>query len=268
MFLRLSFTLVLAALALVPAPAAAQTTVSRCLAVADALSPVLNVAYRQFALAENEVRLTYVGHSTFLIESPSGVKIATDYAGYAGPDIVPNIVTMNRAHSSHFTNTPDPRISHVLRGWDPDGGYANHNLELGDTYVRNVPTNIRSFTGGTDQFGNSVFIFEVAGLCIGHLGHLHHELTNQQLGQIGQLDIVMVPVDGTYTLDIDGMINVLKELRARLIIPMHIFGPWSLERFVERMKAEWEVRIAAEPTVVVSQQTLGLDAKVLVLPGY
>ena len=61
-------------------------------------------------------------------------------------------------------------------------------------------------------------------MCIGHLGHLHHELTAQQLGQIGQLDVVLVAVDGVFTLDYDGIIGVLKDLQARLVIPMHFFG--------------------------------------------
>ena len=71
------------------------------------------------------------------------------------------------------------RIKHVLRGWNPNGGAANHDLTVGDVKIRNVPTNIRSWAGGTEIDGNSIFIFEVAGLCIGHLGHLHHELTAQ-----------------------------------------------------------------------------------------
>jgi L-ascorbate metabolism protein UlaG (beta-lactamase superfamily) len=42
--------------------------------------------------------------------------------------------------------------------------------------------------------GNSIFIFEVAGLCIGHLGHLHHKLDENHFAAIGRLDIVMVPI--------------------------------------------------------------------------
>lgn len=261
------FAAVLGALAAASDLAAAQPAMSRCLAVAQGLAPLVPVAYRRFALAASEVRLTYVGHSTFLIESPQGVRVATDYAGNAG-GIIPDVVTMNHAHESHFTDLPDPRIAHVLRGWNPQGGHAEHHFTLRDVFIRNVPTNIRTWSGGTEEFGNSVFIFEVAGLCIGHLGHLHHELTNQQLGQIGQLDVVLVPVDGSYTLDLDGMIAVLKELRARLVIPMHYFGSWSLGRFVERMRQEWPVRINAAPSIILSQATLPQDAEILILPGY
>ena len=76
-------------------------------------------------------------------------------------------------------------------------------------HIHNIATNIRDWNGGTINNGNSIFIFEIAGLCIGHLGHLHHTLPPEQLQTIGQLDVVMVPVDGGYTMDIGGMIEVL-----------------------------------------------------------
>ena len=58
-------------------------------------------------------------------------------------------------------------------------------------------------------------MFEVGQLCIAHLGHLHHTLTQQQLNEIGRVDVVMVPVDGTYTLDLEGMVEVVQARRPR-----------------------------------------------------
>jgi L-ascorbate metabolism protein UlaG (beta-lactamase superfamily) len=162
---------------------------------------------------------------------------------------------------------PDPDIRHVLRGWNPEGGPAKHDMTVSDVRVRNVATNIRDWGGGHIPHGNSIFIFEIAGMCIGHLGHLHHTLTDQQLAQIGQLDIVMVPVDGSYTMDVTGMIEVLKALRARLILPMHYFTAYTLNRFLERIRNDFATETATEPTMVVSQATLPSEPKVLVLPG-
>src|SRR5262249_39347938 len=182
---------VLLALAAVPCPlpAVAQQA-DRCLAVAQSPGLVVPTDYRPADLKPTEVRLTFVGHSTWLIETPGAVKIATDYNDYLRPPVVPDIATMNRAHTSHYSNFPDPNIRHVLRGWNPEGGPVRYDMTVSDVRVRNVPTNIRDWGGGTIPYGNSIFIFEVAGLCIGHLGHLHHTLTDQQLGQIGQLDVV------------------------------------------------------------------------------
>jgi L-ascorbate metabolism protein UlaG (beta-lactamase superfamily) len=97
---------------------------------------------------------------------------------------------------------------------------------------------------------------------------LHHTLTDQQLAEIGQLDVVMVPVDGSYTMDVGGMVEVLKALRARLILPMHYFNPFTLQRFLDRIGNDFAVEMATLPTIVVSQPTLPTEPKVLVLPGH
>ena len=251
----------------IPIAATAVPVTSKCLAVAQNPSAVMRVSYRAAGLANNQVRLTFVGHSTFIIESQVGIRIATDYAGWHGKGPIPDVVTMNHANDNHFTDTPDPEIAHVLRGWNPKGSWAEHNLTVGDVYIRNVPTNIRTWSeAGTEKFGNSIFIFEVAGLCIGHLGHLQHELTAQQLGQIGQLDVVLVAVDGVFTLDHDGVVNVLKELRPRIVIPMHFFG--DLDGFAERLRETHDIEMSKSRTVVLSPATMPRKPKLLVLPGY
>ncbi|MFZ0026132.1 MAG: MBL fold metallo-hydrolase [Pseudolabrys sp.] len=227
-----------------------------------------NAALRLAALERDQARLTYVGHSTFLIESPQLVRIATDYNDYVRPSLLPDIATMNQAHSTHYTLSPDPSIKYVLRGWADDQKPARVDLQYKDVRVRNVPTNIRTFEGGTERHGNSIFIFEIANLCIAHLGHLHHTLTQQQLNEIGRVDIVLVPVDGSYTLDLDGMVEVLHALKAPLMIPMHFFSAYTLDRFLQRVRQDWDVELEQVPSLVVSKTTLPAKPKVIVLPGH
>jgi len=255
------------ALAAEPAPSPADPE-RRCPGLIAGLLDVRFVNFERVALGEGEVRLTYVGHSTFLIESPRLVRIATDYNDYVKPPVLPDIVTMNHAHTTHYTDAPDPAIKFVLRGWNDDGSQATHDLSFQDVRVRNVPTNIRDWAGGTERYGNSIFVFEVAQLCIAHLGHLHHTLTKQQLDDIGRLDVVLAPVDGTYTLDLDGMMEVLHALKAPLMIPMHYFSAFTLERFLDRVRQSWEVEVNETPSIVLSRAKLPKDPKVLVLPGH
>ena len=63
------------------------------------------------------------------------------------------------------------------------------------------------------------------------------------------------------------MVEVLKALRARLILPMHYFNPFTLNRFLDRIRNDFAVETATEPVTVVSQATLPSEPKVLVLPG-
>jgi L-ascorbate metabolism protein UlaG (beta-lactamase superfamily) len=239
--------------------------------VAGTLPRAIPAAFKASALSGDQARISYVGHSTFTIESPQGVKIATDYNDYVRPSALPDIATMNHAHSTHYTDNPDPGIKHVLRGWGPSPDQpARHDIQVGDVRVRNVPTNIRNYlTGGTERHGNSIFVFEIANLCIAHLGHLHHTLTQQQLNEIGRLDAVMFPVDGGVTLDFEGMAEVLAGLKAPLMIPMHYFSTYSLRRFLDVLgeKASYEVEMSEAPSGVISKAPLPVKPKVLVLPG-
>ena len=264
--LRLVLTACLAAL-LLASPALAQVS-DRCLAISQAPVRVHPAQFRPAGLKAAEVRLTFVGHATWLIESAGGIRIATDYNDYIRPATTPEIATMNRAHTTHYTLYPDPRIAHVLRGWGKDGAAAKYDLTLADVRVRNVATNIRDWSGGFIPHGNSIFIFEIGGMCIGHLGHLHHTLTPEQVGHIGQLDVVMVAVDGSYTMDVPGVVETLKTLRARLILPMHYFNPGTLARFLDAIGSDFAVETAKEPSIVISQAKLPSEPKVLVLPGF
>ncbi|WP_332682961.1 MBL fold metallo-hydrolase [Bosea sp. (in: a-proteobacteria)] len=220
-------------------------------------------------LGRDEVRLTFVGHATFLIETPGGVKAATDYNDYVRPPETPDVATMNKAHSTHFSRAPDPAIRQVLPGWDPSGkGAAAHDVTLGDLRVRNVPTNIRIYSGGTDFDGNSMFVFEIGELCIAHLGHLHHPLEPGHLRALGRVDIVLFPVDGSYTLDQEGMMEVLKSLQARAMIPMHFFGGGTLSRFLARSQEFWPVERRDQSQIVLSKASLPAKPTIIVLPGH
>jgi L-ascorbate metabolism protein UlaG (beta-lactamase superfamily) len=258
-----------AAIELAQAPAQKPEMVENCPGLVASRAPRVVPAAMRLALASDQVRFTYVGHSTFLIESPQLVRIATDYNDYVRSPVRPDIITMNHAHSSHYTDHPDPAIKYVLRGWGPSPDQpARHDMTFKDVRVRNVPTNIRDWRGGTERHGNSIFIYEVANMCIAHLGHLHHTLNQQQLNEIGRVDVVFVPVDGNMTLDLEGMIEVLQSLKAPLMIPMHFFSTYTLHRFLDRVRQSWTVQMSEIPSMVVSKTTLPAAPQVTVLPGY
>ena len=245
---------------------------SHCLAIADAAPGLIylhKAGYRD-PLPDHTVRISYLAHASFLIQTPGGISAVTDYTGFIGQtDLVPDIVTMNHAHDTHWTPYPDPEIPHVLKGWGEQFGQGVlHGLELGDLAVRNVPTDIRSGEG-VEPSGNSIFVFEVAGLCIGHLGHLHHEPSDAQYAALGRLDVVMAAVDGGMTLDLPTMMAVLKRLRSSVVIPMHWFEGWTLHAFVAGMADEFEIVSDGASSLTVSLRSLPARPTVHVLkPRY
>ena len=268
----LRFTAILALFGSLIAPAAAQDALrSECLAMARAPWRATPVSLRREAAASREVAITYGGHSTYYIDTPGGIRIATDWNGGYRMGRLPDIVTMNRAHSTHYTLFPDPKIPHVFHGWAEDGVPAKISEKIGDVYIRNVTTDIRRFYGdttGADMIrdGNSIFIFEVAGLCIGHLGHLHHQLADTHFAAIGRLDILMVPIDGTYTMSLDGVSDITKRLRASVVLPMHRFAT-PLDEFMDKIGKQFEIEVRNERTLRISRETLPSSPTVIILDG-
>ncbi len=217
--------------------------------------------------APDTVTITFLGHSSFLIESPGGVRAVTDYNGYNVPENPPDIATMNHAHSSHYTEHPDPRIRYVLHGWREDGKPADIDLIYRDMHVSNLPTNIRDWQGGTEVYGNSIFLFESAGLCIAHLSHLHHLLTEQDLVLLGHVDVVMASVDGAYTMSQPDVAAVLDQLHPRLVLPMHYFMRDVAVRFTNLVRDRYAIRFSDTPVLRISRATLPEQPTVVVLPG-
>lgn len=254
-------------------PAMAQERrASHCIAIAssDPGLEFVQLASWQDPVPEYSARLSYIAHASFLIQTPGGLNIVTDYTGFVGStSLIPDVVTMNHAHDTHWTAFPDPAIPHVLKGWGPYGEGVEHHLDLGEMLIRNVSTDIRSGFSGIEEKGNSIFVFEVEGLCIGHLGHLHHVPSDAQFAALGRLDVVMAPVDGGMTLPLADMINVLKRLKSSAVIPMHWFSGFTLDAFLVGMADEFDISRSGGAELTVSLRSLPARPTVYVLePRY
>ena len=223
--------------------------------------------WRAAASDTPSVRVTFLGHASFLIETPGDISAVTDYSGVFAPARTPDLVTMNHAHTTHFTLSPDPRIRHVLHGWQEGPKPPRFDVVAGDLRVTNLPTNIRTWGGETEVNGNSIFIFESAGLCIAHLGHLHHLLEPADLDALGRIDVLMIAVDGAWTIDQPGAVQIVHQIHPRIVLPMHYFTPGTLARFLDLMRPTHAVEVRREPTIDIARVTLPDQPTVVALPG-
>jgi L-ascorbate metabolism protein UlaG (beta-lactamase superfamily) len=172
---------------------------------------------------------------------------------------------MNNAHGTHYTSLVPPGVQHVLRGWDPSGGEARHDLIWRDIRVRNIPTAVHGRSGDQTN-SNSIFVFEIGDLCIAHLGHLHQSLTSQQLAELGIIDVALVPVDGTWTMSHAEMAQVVRQIGAPVVVPMHYFSASVLSGFLREIEGEYRIEMHDSPELLLARASLP-QRTVVVLPG-
>ena len=145
MLIRLTLALIVLASPALAQETAPTRTPSHCHALADATEGMEFIHRASLRdVPEETVDLHYVGHASFLIRSAGGLNMVTDFTGFVGSTrLIPDVVTMNHAHDTHWTAFPDPAIPHVLRGWGEEFGEGvEHRLDLGEVLVRNVSTDI------------------------------------------------------------------------------------------------------------------------------
>jgi L-ascorbate metabolism protein UlaG (beta-lactamase superfamily) len=164
------------------------------------------------------MKVKWLGHASFLITSEEGTRIITDpYAtgmGISYGDIKENadIVTVSHDHGDHNNAAAVSGNPEVVKGagvQEAKGiqfkGIASHHDD----------------TEGSQRGPNTIFCFTVDGLNLCHLGDLGHQLSDEQAAEIGDLDILMTPVGGFFTIDAAVATDIVEKLQPRVVIPMH-----------------------------------------------
>ena len=224
----------------------------------------LRATFRRTSVEANHVRITFVGHATFVLESPQGVKVVTDYNDYFRAPSAPDIATMNILRPNHATSNVEPSVKYVLHGWDEGRGIPYLDVRYKDMRVYNVPVNI-SVMGSVSTNLSSMFMFETAGLCIAHFGHLAHVLDEKQVFRLGRVDVALVPVDRIATESYEELRHNLGLLKPRLIIPMHFISGYFAEDFAREVENLYKVKYHDGNTITVSHADLPTESEILIL---
>lgn len=161
------------------------------------------------------MKITYLAHASFLIETKSGVKILTDpydaSVGYTVFELSPDVVLTSHKHFDHGY-TGSLKGDYVLV--DKEGEFNVKGVK-----IKGIKT-FHDKEKGQKRGENIVFVIEDE-FCIAHLGDLGHELAAPELEKMGKVDILLIPIGGVYTIDAKEAFNVAKAVNPRVIIPMH-----------------------------------------------
>ena len=162
------------------------------------------------------MKVKWLGHASFLITSDKGVRIITDpykaggalkYAEVKGPA---DVVTVSHEHFDHNYVEPIEGKPQIIKS----------SAEAKGIKFNGVAT-FHDENKGKDRGTNTVFCFEVDGVRVCHLGDLGHKLSDQEVAQIGKVDVLLTPMAGFYTMNAEVATEVSNKLKAKVIIPMH-----------------------------------------------
>ena len=187
------------------------------------------------AAAMGAIEIKWFGHAFFQVTSSSGAKMITDpfgLMGYPMPEVWPHIVTIGRESGNH-NNAGLPKGNPlILRGLKPGTEDWNEiSLTFRDVLIYNVPIHQRGVPG---YLKGSGFVFEMDGLCVFHTGDVGEPFNEDQLQLIGHVDIVLLPIGGSYTMGPENAKKVIEQLKPKIAVPMHYYNNIGLlERFID-----------------------------------
>lgn len=162
------------------------------------------------------MEITYIGHSCFKIKGKSTALIIDPYdpakTGYKLPKLEADIILVSHQHSDH--NYTQGVSNHSLLIQTP-GEY-----EKGGVTIYGVKT-FHDNSEGAERGKNVIYIIEIDGFTLLHLGDLGHQLSKETLEKIPEIDVLMIPVGGTYTINSKEAVKVINDLEPGIVIPMH-----------------------------------------------
>jgi len=169
------------------------------------------------------VELTWFGQSFFVMDTSTGLKVVMDPQSMGGSSNEPvegvDVVTVTHEHPDHNAvelALGDPTI---LRGLDGDD-YAEIDQTIQGVHIRTVDS-FHDTQQGAQRGKNAIFVFELPGLKVVHLGDLGHPLDAEQISAIGPTDVLLVPVSGGPTIGPELAVETVDQLSAKVVVPMH-----------------------------------------------
>ena len=165
------------------------------------------------------MKVKWLGHASLLITSDEGIRIVTDPyvpgvfgVNYGKIEEVADIVTVSHDHQDHNNVAAVKGSPMLVKGV---GSQKAKGIEFKGV------ASYHDASKGSQRGPNTIFCFTVDGIRICHLGDLGHQLSEQQLADIGEVDLLLIPTGGGPTINATGANQVCDKIKPRVVIPMH-----------------------------------------------
>lgn len=213
------------------------------------------------------MEIQYLGHACFRLKGKNATVITDPFdpkmVGIKFPKTSADIVTISHLHKDHSYTKEIEGEELIING---PGEYEVKGIKI---------LGISSFHDakeGKERGKNTIYRIEVDKVSIIHLGDLGHKLTDGEVDSLGNVDILLVPVGGFYTINAAEATLVSSQIEPKIIIPMHYnrkdlnqenFG--KLESVDVFLKEMGKAGVIPQPKLVITKEKLPLEATVVVL---
>lgn len=206
--------------------------------------------------------INWLGHSCFLIRGKEKTVITDPYHpdfGYRLGEPEADIVTVSHFHPGHnYTAGVADEPNRI----ESPGEY-----EIGGTFITGVAT-FHDDRKGSQRGKNTIYIIEMDGITLCHLGDLGHPLNPNLIEEIGDIDILLLPVGEVATIPIDTAAEIVRQLEPSIVVPMH----YKTEAFtgdlspVDRFLGKMRIRdLEAKPRLSITPSSLPSSTQTIVL---
>ena len=209
-----------------------------------------------------QMDINWLGHSCFRIRGRQAAIVTDPYPpdlGYSLGKLTADIVTVSHQHPSHCYVQGVGGEPRLVKG---PGEY-----EIKGVLIIGIPT-FHDGEGGKKRGKNTVYVMEVDGMIVCHLGDLGHALAAEQVEEIGDVHVLLLPVGGVSTIDAPMAAGVIRQIEPKVVIPMHYKTPalsgelGTVEAFLKEMGIE---RIESQPKLTLTSSSLPITTQVFVL---
>jgi L-ascorbate metabolism protein UlaG (beta-lactamase superfamily) len=206
--------------------------------------------------------ITWLGHSCFRLKGSHATVITDPYSadlGYSLGKPTARIVTVSHEHPGHGY------VEGI--GGEPRVVSRPGEYEINDVLIIGIAT-FHDGEGGSKRGKNTVYLMEIDEVSVCHLGDLGHALTSEQIEDIGNVDVLLLPVGGVSTLNAPMAAEVVRQLEPKAIIPMHYKTPAlkrelePVDRFLKEIGAK---QVTSQPKLSITKSNLPLTTQVFLL---
>ena len=180
--------------------------------------------------------------------------------GLKVPSLTADILLITHDHHDHNNKKAIKGTPFLIEG---PGEY-----EVKEVFVQGIPS-FHDEEGGKKRGQNTIYTIEVEEMRLCHLGDFgQKELTEDQLEQIGDIDVLMIPVGGEFTVDAKGAAHVISQIEPKIVIPMHYALPklkTKLDEVDKFLKEIGKKSAVPQPKLLIKKKDLPLETQVVVL---